>query len=220
MSEPFSAASWEWLLEWLRAAGGILGLVVGGIGMWVYMRVAFKQRTEQAQTRVLTIRKDQIDALEARMGTMDEDYKRQKVQADEREKELITLRARTDLSEVLRSSQLMTQALTDLIAEARTHDNTISVVLRDAMSTGATQYQELMGLNNQILTHLSDTSKQGLDQSIKNYGIMERVVKSLDNLSRRMGKVEGAVDAVADQVGVETPTDEKEPDGRRRKDSR
>jgi cell division protein FtsB len=215
---PPAAISWQWLIEWLRIIGGLLGMVAGGVGIWAYFRVSSRQKTEQAQARALTIYKEQIDALEARMQTMADDHTAQRVQMEARERELITLRARTDLSEVLKCSQVMTQSLTDLIAEGRKHDTTITAVLRDAVTTGQHQYRDVMELMNKMLTYLTDTSKENLGQTQKNYALIEVVVKSMNNLSRRFGTVEDAVADVAEQVGVDMSPPDKEPVDRRKKE--
>lgn len=205
---PAVGASWTWLIEWLRIVGGILGMVGVMFGIWVYFSVTRKQKTEQALATTMGIYRDEAAALKSKVETMDGDYKVQQAQIAERERELITLRARTDLSEVLKCSQVMTQSLTDLIAEGRKHDSTITTVLKDAVANGQEQYKAVMEMNAKILTHLDDTAKQGLDQTIKNYELIEKLVVSINSLSRRFGGVERAVDKVSDQVGVDAPPEE------------
>lgn len=207
------------LLEWFRVAGGIIGFITLGLGILLYYRVSMRSKWTEALNQTVEIYQQQNVALDLRIKSMEDEYKLVIGQMQERERELITLRARTDLTEVLKSSQVMIQGINDLIAEQRTHDSAITGVLKDAMTTGQQQYRELMDLMNRMLAHLSDTSKENLAQSQKNYALIEVVVQSMQSLSRRFGGVENAVNGVAEQVGSD-PVKTEPPDTNRRKNPR
>lgn len=205
------------ILEWFRVAGGIIGFITLALGIVLYYRISMKGKWTEALNQTVDIYQQQNVALDLRIKSMEDEHKLVIGQMQERERELITLRARTDLTEVLKSSQVMIQGINDLITDQRTHDTAITTVLKDAMTTGQQQYREMMELMNRMLIHLSETSKDNLSQSQKNYALIEVVVNAITSLSRRFGGVEAAVNGVAEQVGSEqVKIDPPEPTNRRK----
>lgn len=205
------------ILEWFRVAGGIIGFITLALGIVLYYRISMKGKWTEALNQTVDIYQQQNVALDLRIKSMEDEHKLVIGQMQERERELITLRARTDLTEVLKSSQVMIQGINDLITDQRSHDTAITTVLKDAMTTGQQQYREMMELMNRMLIHLSETSKDNLSQSQKNYALIEVVVNAITSLSRRFGGVEAAVNGVAEQVGSEqVKIDPPEPTNRRK----
>lgn len=193
------------VIEWLRIIGGLVGALGIGLGFWMWYRVSRRYRTSEALKEAVDAHKTRADAMDLRLTFMEDENKRLRAEYDDRERELIALRARTDLSEVLKSTQMLTQSISDLVKEQKAHDASMTDV-----------QQKQFDLMSQMLAHIDHTSKDALQQAIESHKMCKDLGTSLGNLSRRFGAVEFALHIVADKVGV--PSSDEPPTDRRKKD--
>jgi hypothetical protein len=183
-SVDVSTSGLQAVVEWLRVAGGLIGMIVGMVGVWLYYRVMRKQKTSEALQTTVDIYKQQIEALSSEKTRLDNERVAHALAVADREKEIIALKSRTDISLVLET-------------------------LTAFMKQSEARYGEGMKVLNGLLEHLGANSKDGMEQTRKNYELIGQMVKSIDALSRRFGSVEHkleatkqSVDAVAADAGI------------------
>lgn len=158
------------LIEWLRVVGGVIGMIFGIWGIWVYARALGRQKTTEAQSATIKIYEDQTKAQTMRISELTTQFASTVAAGAEREKELILLKARTDLSHVLET-------------------------LTTFMKSSEVRYADGMKVLNGMLDHLNANAKEGLSATATNYELLKKMVTSIDALSRRFGAVEESVEA-------------------------
>lgn len=205
------------LVEWLKVIGGLVGMALGGLGVWVYYRTTTRTKTNEALNATVDIYKGQIDALMARDDMRERDLKEALMAQQEREKEMITLRARTDLSEVLKALQLMTQAQTTAMKESTERSNFVSETLTQFMKSSEERYGTGIKLMTSLLETNAENSKQAVVQATRNHEAISMLLKSVDSLSRRFGSVEHKVDNV--QRAVSDAADDAQEEAAQKRDA-
>lgn len=212
-------------IEWGRLIGGVVGLVVGvlgaifgAFGIWVYYRTTVRTKTTEGLESTVKIYRAELEALHDRDKRMSEDYKQLVGAMAEREREIVSLRGRTDLSEVLKTTQSVVKVQNDLLELKRTHDAAIINTLADAVKAGDAKYAQvtdmlaaimragderedkILGVFRAMLEQLGSHQVAALEQAKANHAAIGQLLKSVDALSRRFGEVEKTVDQVAATV--------------------
>jgi hypothetical protein len=195
----------------LKLVGGVFGMIGIGWGFLIYARAVKVTKTNEALKEALDSERERaisfkarIESLEERAQIFVEDHHRVQQAVIEKDKEIAELRARTDLSRVVESQN-------ELLTMKREHDAQMMKVFQDAVATGGSQYVQVMDVLAKLLAHLDETAKNNLAQTGKNHELILGLSRSVENLSRRFGTVEGKVQEVADAVDSGTP----KPDDRR-----
>lgn len=179
------------LIEWLRVVGGIIGMIFGIWGIWVYARALGRQKTTEAQSATIKIYEDQTKAMSMRITELTTQFATAVASGAEREKELILLKSRTDLSHVL---------------------ETLTVF----MKSSEIRYADGMKVLNGMLDHLNANAREGLNATATNYELIKKLVTSIDALSRRFGAVEESVEATRQATSDGQDHDSKKDSERRR----
>lgn len=193
------------LIEWLKVIGAIVGMVFGMLGVWVYFRTTIRTKTNEALQATVAIYKDQIDAWSARDVQRERDYKEALTTMADREKEVIILRARTDLSEVLKASQLMIQSQNELLNLKKSNDREMAQVIASAVIKGDDKYEAITTMLAQMMKANEDrdnlTAKtltllieQSVGQAKENGDHIKQFLSAVNSLSARFGTVEKKVD--------------------------
>lgn len=192
-------------IEWLKIIGGVFGFLIGGYGIWVYSRTTARTKTAEALEATVDIYKQQIDALTARDVTREKQHTEMITAMQDREKEVSALRARTDLSEVLKGVQLLAQAQSQSLQESANRDHSMIELLSGFMRSSEQRYESGMKIMSGMLEATATQAKQ-------NFDLASALTKSVDTLSKRFGEVEKTVDHVAEAVDQGEPS--KPGDGR------
>lgn len=169
------------LLEWLRLAGGVLGMILGGFGAVALYRMSIKTAQRNALEKTNQYQREQIAATESRLNAVIEDNKRQLAMIAERDIMMRELQSRTDITKVL---------------------GTLDMFMKQSNQ----QYTDKMQLLHDLLNHLMTAATEGTKQATQ-------VLKMLESLSRRFGKVEEQL--ANGEEEEERPTEERRKEPRR-----
>lgn len=207
----------ETAIQWGRLIGGIIGVigaVFGAVMLYVAYRISSRTKTVESQETTINIYKEELEAWkkrdEARTVAIKEMLETQTL----REKEIAMLRARTDLTEVVKSIQEMMTVQGQLLKMKQEHDQQIVENMTAAVKAGDTKYQSLMeaitkaiqagdareerslGIITKMIEQTGKSQTDTLAQSKENYAAMQALLKSVDALAKRFGHVENKVDEV------------------------
>lgn len=184
------------VIEWLRVIGGLVGMLMGIVAIYVYYRVTVRQKTAEALQA-------SVDILEKQISIRDRERIELLAAFTTRETELTLLRSRTDLNEVLKLQ-------TELIGLTREHDKQVLEALTTLHQSGQTRYAEATLLLKSMLDSLVKRDAEAVDQTKKNNEAIAAILRVAESISERLGRVETTVDVIAEQISSSPPSGESE----------
>lgn len=190
------------LIEWLRVVGGIVGMIFGGVGVYIYYRTTVNKATVSALNETTAAYKQRIDAYSGQLTDLVTEQKRMLLALTEKDVQISTLRERTDITAVLALQN-------ELLSIKRTHDVQMIESIKaitDTMHSLTTQNETRYA---GLLKHLSDSATQSVTQTAANGSLLTDLVKLASELLKRLIRVEGKVNEVQDAV-----SDDSEPKNR------
>lgn len=198
------------LIEWLRVVGGIVGMIFGGIGVYIYYRTTVNKATVIALNETTAAYKQRIDAFNGQLTDLVSEQKTLLASLTEKDVQIATLRERTDITSVLALQN-------ELLTIQRTHDVQIIESIKAITDTIHTLSNQNESRYAGLLGHLSESATQNVAQTTINGKALTDLVRLAAELSRRLVRVEGKVDDVQELVAADEPVPPSGMSERRRK---